>query len=81
MTENSLTKKKEPTIIDKEVRKRLIDENLKLKDLAQKLHDAYQHPVSSSNLANKLSRDTLKYIEAVQIADVLGYDIVWQKRK
>ena len=30
--------------------------------------------------AGKLKRGSLRYGEAVELADVLGYDIVWQKR-
>ena len=33
------------------------------------------------NLSGKLRRGTFSYTEAVEIADILGYDIVWKKRK
>ena len=33
------------------------------------------------NLSGKLKRGSLRYGEAVELADALGYDIVWQKRK
>ena len=33
------------------------------------------------NLSNKLQRESLRYTEAVQLADVLGFEIVWQKRQ
>jgi hypothetical protein len=36
---------------------------------------------SVSNLSNKLQRESLRYTEAVQLADALGYEIVWQRRK
>ena len=29
----------------------------------------------------KLQRESLRYVEAVQLADVLGYEIVWQRKK
>lgn len=32
-------------------------------------------------LSGKLKRGSLRYGEAVELADALGYDIVWQKRK
>jgi phosphoenolpyruvate carboxykinase (ATP) len=35
---------------------------------------------SVSNLSNKLQRESLRYTEAVQLADALGHDIVWQRR-
>ena len=34
-----------------------------------------------SNLSNKLQRESLRYKEAVQLADALGYDIQWVRRK
>ena len=32
-------------------------------------------------LSGKLRRGTFCYTEGVVIADILGYDIVWKKRK
>ena len=37
--------------------------------------------VGISNLSNKLQRESLRYVEAVQLADALGYEIIWKKRK
>lgn len=36
---------------------------------------------SVPNLSGKLKRGSLRYDEAVELADALGYDIVWQKRE
>ena len=36
---------------------------------------------SVSNLSNKLQRESLRYREAVQLADVLGYELIWQKKR
>ena len=36
---------------------------------------------SVSNFSNKLRRESLRFREIVELADVLGYDIVWQKRR
>ena len=33
------------------------------------------------NLSAKLQRESIRYKEVVELADVLGYDIVWKKRK
>ena len=35
---------------------------------------------SVPNFSGKLQRGSLRYREAKELADVLGYDIVWQKR-
>ena len=44
---------------------------------------ADEHGWSSSvpNLSGKLRRGSLQYTEAVDLADVLGYDLVWVKRR
>ena len=36
---------------------------------------------SVSNLSAKLQRESIRYKEVVELADVLGYDIIWQKRR
>ena len=45
------------------------------------LHDEHGWSDSVSNLSNKLQRESLRYVEAVQLADALGYEIVWQRKK
>ncbi len=45
------------------------------------LSDEYGWSDSVSNLSAKLQRESIRYKEVVELADVLGYDIVWQKRK
>lgn len=36
---------------------------------------------SDSNFSAKLRDQTLRYREVLELADVLGYEIVWQKRR
>ena len=33
------------------------------------------------NLSAKLQRESIRYKEVVELADVLGYDLIWQKRR
>lgn len=33
-----------------------------------------------SNINNKLARDSIKYLEVIKLADIMGYDIEWVKR-
>ena len=44
---------------------------------------ADEHGWSSSvpNLSGKLRCGSLRYTEAVELADVLGYDLIWQRRR
>ena len=52
-----------------------------MQDVVEKLGDEYDWSRSVPNLSGKLRRGSLRYGEAVELANVLGYDIVWQKRK
>ena len=36
---------------------------------------------SDSNFSNKLEKGTFRYLQAKQLAEVLGYEIVWQRRR
>lgn len=50
-------------------------------EVVDQLSEDYGWSDSVSNLSNKLQRESLRYVEAVQLADALGYDLVWQKRR
>ena len=52
-----------------------------MQEVVDLLHDEHGWSDSVSNLSNKLQRESLRYTEAVQLADALGYEIIWQKRK
>ena len=51
-----------------------------MQEVLDLLSDEHGWSDSVSNLSNKLQRESLRYTEAVQLADALGYDIVWQRR-
>ena len=51
-----------------------------MQEVVDLLADEYGWSDSVSNLSNKLQRESLRYTEAVQLADVLGFEIVWRKR-
>ena len=62
------------------IKARIMEEGYTMTEVVQLLHEDYQKSKSLSNLSNKLSTGTLRYLEAVQLADILGYDIIWKKR-
>ena len=62
-----------------EVRSHLVCEGVTMQDVLGKLEQQYGWSRSISNLSGKLHRETLRYKEAVELADVLGYEIVWKK--
>ena len=64
-----------------EIESYIVREGLTMTKLVDKMADQYGWSTSVSNLSGKLRRGSLRYHEAVELADVLGYEIVWQKRK
>ena len=51
-----------------------------MQEVVDQLSEDYGWSDSVSNLSNKLQRESLRYVEAVELADALGYDLIWQKR-
>ena len=49
-------------------------------EVVDSLSDEYGWSRSVPNLSGKLKRGSLRYGEAVELANALGYDIVWEKR-
>ena len=63
-----------------EVKSYLVCEGVTMQDVLGKLEQQYGWSRSISNLSGKLQRETLRYKEAVELADMLGYEIVWKKK-
>lgn len=64
-----------------EIKSYIIRTGWTMLNLVEELSERYGWSSSVSNLSAKLQRESLRYKEAIQIADVLGYDIVWVKRR
>ena len=63
-----------------EIKSRIVREGFTMEELLERLHDDYGWSRSVSNLSAKLQRDSIRYREVVELADVLGYNIEWRKR-
>jgi hypothetical protein len=74
-------KKQMKSNLRNEIKSYIVRQGMTMQELVDLLHDEHGWSDSVSNLSNKLQRESLRYIEAVQLADALGYEIVWQKRK
>ena len=55
--------------------------NFTMAEVVDALSMEYGWSDSLSNFSAKLSRGSLRYVEALQLADVMGYDIQWVKRR
>ena len=66
--------------IRNEIKSQIIRAGFTMQEALDRLAEEYDWSDSVSNLSNKLQRESLRYTEAVQLADALGHDIVWQRR-
>ena len=66
--------------IRNEVKAHIVQEGTTMSEVVRMLAIIHGWSASVPNLSDKLKRDTLRYREAIELADVLGYDIVWKKR-
>lgn len=64
-----------------EIKAYIVRAGMTMSEVVEILDDEYGWSSSVPNLSGKLKRGSLRYGEAVELADVLGYDIVWQKRR
>lgn len=64
-----------------EIKAQIIRAGFTMQEVVELLHDEYGWSDSVSNLSAKLQRESIRYKEVVELADVLGYDLVCQKRR
>lgn len=67
--------------IRNEIKAQIVRAGFTMQELVDRLSDEYDWSDSVSNLSAKLQRESIRYREVVELADVLGYDIVWQKQR
>lgn len=67
--------------IRNEIKAQIIRVGFTMQELVDRLAEEHGWSNSVSNLSAKLQRESIRYKEVVELADVLGYDIVWQKRR
>lgn len=54
--------------------------NFTVKEVYRQLVEKYGRTDTFQNFSTKINRQTLKYEEILQIADVLGYEIKWVEK-
>ena len=67
--------------IRNEIKAQIVRAGMTMQQVVDLLSDEYGWSDSVSNFSNKLARGSLRYEEAVQLAEVLGYELVWKKRR
>ena len=64
-----------------EIKAQIVRAGYTMQEVVDRLHEEYDWSDSVSNLSAKLQRESIRYKEVVELADVLGYDIYWGPRK
>jgi len=67
--------------IRNEIKACIAREGLTMSEVVKQLADQYGWSRSVANFSDKLKRNSLRYHEVLELADILGYDIKWQKHK
>ena len=58
----------------------IVREGLTMSEDAERLVEEHGQSSSIPSFSVKLQRGSLRYSEAKELADVLGYELVWKKR-
>ena len=67
--------------IRNEIKAQIVRAGFTMQELVDRLHDDDGWSDSVSNLSAKLQRESIRYREILELADVLSFEIVWQKRR
>ena len=67
--------------IRNEIKAQIVRAGYTMQEVVNLLHDEYGWSDSVSNLSGKLQREAVGDREGGEPADVLGYEVVWQKRR
>ncbi len=67
--------------VKKQIKILLLQEDMLLKELASELTKKIGKNYSPDSLSHKIARNSITYSEMVCIADILGYDIEFIKKK
>ena len=68
-------------MVRNEIKAQIVRAGYTMQEVVDRLHEEYGWSDSVSNLSAKLQRESIRYKEVVELADVLGYDLIWQKRR
>ena len=72
---------KKAEVYRNEIKSYIVRAGMTMTGVVDYLADEYGWSASVPNLSGKLRRDSLRYREAMELADALGYDIIWQRRR
>lgn len=66
--------------IHKNLKKTMAEEDITFVKVVELLNQKYDKNYSVANLHKKIKSKTVKYEEIEMILDILGYDLIWEKK-
>lgn len=66
--------------IRNEIKSYIVREGRTMTEVIEQLAFEHDWSESVSNFSGKLQRGSLRYGEALELAEALGYEIIWQKK-
>ncbi|MCI6937696.1 MAG: LLM class flavin-dependent oxidoreductase [Clostridiales bacterium] len=67
--------------VKNEIKSIIVRSGMTMQEVVDLLPEEYGWSDSVSNLSAKLQRESIRYKEVLELANVLGYEIVWQKKR
>ena len=64
-----------------DIQSHIIGAGFSQKEAVEVCATEYGWSESDSNFSNKLEKQTIRYREVLELAEVLGYEIVWRRRR
>ena len=58
----------------------IVREGVTMSEVVRRLATRHDWSASVPNFSDKLKHGTLRYTEALDLAEVLGYEIIWQRK-
>ena len=69
------------SIIFYEIKSYIVSAGWTITKLAEELNKRSGNDYTVQNLSNKIRKESLKYSEVLEIADIIGYEIKWNRKK
>ena len=66
-------------LVREQIKALLAQENIKMKELAEKMQEKTGKNYSLQTLSHRLRRGTVSYNEVLLILEILGYDLKFEK--
>lgn len=78
----NLTKEEAIELVRYELKSYIVAAGYTQKEAVKACADEFENWThSDSNFSNKQEKGTFRYVAARQLADVLGYEIIWQRKR